>query len=110
MRTPMPCLTVTTALEAALWVSAVTSHIEFAHSELPETAPATPNCCCWPAAQPRSSELLRLSASFLIGFTLTQLGCGTSVVVYSGVPSPVTSAHRVFDPEHGLITAFAGSA
>src|SRR5688572_13899486 len=110
MRTPTPCRTVTTVPEKLLLVRAEISQMELAHSELPVTAPATPNCCCCPAEQPRSSASPRLRASFLIGFTVTQVGAGVSVVVYSGLPSPVTSVQVVLAAPQGTGTAFAGSA
>src|SRR5688572_6229921 len=107
MRTPTPWTAVTDAPVAAPTVLALISQIEFEQSESPVTAPATPNCCCCPDEQPRSSELVRMRSAFLIGFTVMQVGCAgeagsgpSRVVVNSGTPSPVTSVHVVLGPPH----------
>src|SRR3970040_993746 len=107
MRTATPCVTVTRVRLAIPLVSAVMSQTVLAHSESPLPTPATPNCCAWPAEQPRSSALERMSSLALIGFTEMHEGAGLSWVVYSGVPSPLRSVHKVVAVPHGVRKGFA---
>src|SRR5918996_2821918 len=88
--------------------TALISHTVCEHGESPVTAPATPNCCCWPVEHATSSALLGSRVTFLIGATVTQAGCGVSVIVNSGVPSELMSTQRVLAVPHGSGTALAG--